>query len=340
MDSETYESWRWFLTFVADFVRAQQRTVTFVSDRHNGLVRSVKELFPDSPHCFCMNHLVSNVEKHYPGFMKPHMVKKLKDLAHCCVRDDFDVLVQEFRDEGGAWAKDFMDNLPRERYSIAWFDGQRWGEMTNNMSESFNSMIEDFRRMPIIEMLESLRVKVMSMMYEKRNASAKWHTILCPEMETVLKNTLAEGYHWRIFRSTGILFEVKANFNTFIVDIQQRTCSCLMWQHKGFPCSHALQALMHGGHKEAIYDYIEDYWKADFYRKSVDFAIYPVSDLDKPEMDLRTAPLKPPITKIPSGRPCVTRGKSGSEMKRSVTCSRCGLKGSHNRKRCKAVIGS
>ena len=92
---------------------------------------------------------------------------------------------------------------------------------------------------------------------------------------------LKEGMHWRISRSDMDVFEVRMKWNRFVVCLDDRTCTCVQWQHNCFPCSHALQVLHHDNHD--VFEYVEDYWKAD--RETYQFVMNPVSNLDKPNVN-------------------------------------------------------
>lgn len=335
VDCENDDNWRWFLHFIAEFVRQQPRPVTFFSDRHSGLVNGIKELFPGSPHCYCIKHLNQNIERRFGKFRSGEMLDLFGKMAYACTKPVFQEALNKFLTVGKRAAAEFLQGLEPDNYSIAWFPGKRFGEMSNATAESFNKMIEKFRRMPIMDMVEALRVKVMEMISFRRDAADKWCTVLCPKKEEEMKLLLREGMHWRIAKSNDIVYEVHGDTNIYKVNVYDRSCSCVQWQFNGFPCAHALQVLLHGGFK--LYDYIEYYWTIDFYKRSYEYSLFPVPDLDKPEYDLSTAPIKPPITKKQAGRPKTSRCKSHTELTRSVCCSRCGQPG-HNRAHCKNPI--
>ncbi|KAM2020074.1 hypothetical protein ACFX1T_022804 [Malus domestica] len=204
------------------------------------------------------------------------MMNLLANCAYACTPSDFDDCMAEFKDNGQGHVKNFLCDLPKENYAIAHFPGKRWGSMSNALSESFNAMVSNNQCMPLVDLLEDIRVRLMGSMAEKR-----------------------------IF--------VRTEWNRFIV-------------------------LQHGNRD--VFDYVDDYWKASFYRNTYQFVMHPFSDLEKPNVDTIINGVRPPITKIPFGRPKKTRIKSAGEIsgsKKTVTCSRCGRLG-HNKVSCKVVI--
>ncbi|BFG30700.1 hypothetical protein CerSpe_169740 [Prunus speciosa] len=171
---------------------------------------------------------------------------------------------------------------------------------------------------------------------QRRIEADKWTTILCPKMETRLWENAEAGRTWAVRRSSCTVFEVFADYSVMI-DLGQRKCSCRLWQIDGFPCTHAVAAIL--AKKDSVYDYVECYYSSDFFRKAYESPIFPIPDIGKGLGSNSSAAgvMLPPITKRPAGRPPTKRIKAFSEGTRPLKCSRCSVAG-HNRKTCKAVI--
>ena len=210
----------------------------------------------------------------------------------------------------------------------------RYGEMWSNVAESFNSWIRKERLLPIFQLVESIRVKLMEMNAERHIAAEKWNSYLCPEMENQLDKLMEVGRHWHISRSSEFVFEVRSD-DSVIVDLEKWYCSCCQWQIKGFPCSHAVAAIMHNDSNP--YDYIEDYFTADYYKSSYSFPIKPIPDIHQPPLDIvKDFVIKPPVARKQPGRPRVKRIKSNGEESRAMKCGRCKKLGHHNKNTCSA----
>ncbi|CAL2260034.1 unnamed protein product [Prunus armeniaca] len=151
--------------------------------------------------------------------------------------------------------------------------------------------------------------------------------------EDELKNLAAKGRHWRICRASESVFEVHADLSV-MVNLDERFCSCYQWQLLGFPCQHAIQVIQHFG--LCLYNFVDEYYKADFYKATYATPIFPIPDIKKPP--LGDVFLLPPHTRKPPGRPPTKRFKSSSETKRQVKCKRCGSCDRHNRRTCKVPI--
>ncbi|KAI0500280.1 hypothetical protein KFK09_018492 [Dendrobium nobile] len=65
MESECNESWIWFLTMLHDLLPAvaSRTNLCIIFDRHPGLVRGCREIFPSAAHHHCLRHLRENFKK-------------------------------------------------------------------------------------------------------------------------------------------------------------------------------------------------------------------------------------------------------------------------------------
>ncbi|KAM1720639.1 hypothetical protein ACFX12_022274 [Malus domestica] len=167
------------------------------------------------------------------------MVQLFKNCAYSSTPEVFDVNLQILRKKGGGLIDKFFEDLTKENYSDTFFLGARYGEMWSNVAESFNSWIRKERLLPIFQLVESIRVKLMVMNAERRIAAEKWNSYLCPEMENQLDKLLRVGRHWHINRS--------------------------------------IAAIMHNNGNP--YDYIEDYFTTDYYKSSYSFPIESIPDI-------------------------------------------------------------
>ncbi|CAN6554679.1 unnamed protein product [Malus baccata var. baccata] len=144
--------------------------------------------------------------------------------------------------------------------------------------ESFNAMVSNSHCMPLLDLLDDIRVRLMGSMAEKRIFGQNIHMTLCPKKENEMKLMLKQGMHWRIGRSDAVVFQV----------------------------------LQHDNHD--VFYYVDDYRKASFYLKTYQFVMHPFLDLEMPNVDTIINGVRPPITKISSRRPKQTRIKSAGKI--------------------------
>ena len=65
VDAENKENCRWFAKQLAMIMADDYRQIVFMSDRGAGFLETVKEVFPNSPHSYCIHHLKMNLNGWY-----------------------------------------------------------------------------------------------------------------------------------------------------------------------------------------------------------------------------------------------------------------------------------
>ncbi|KAL7212567.1 hypothetical protein ACSBR2_015290 [Camellia fascicularis] len=118
--------------------------------------------------------------------------------------------------------------------------------MYSNVAESFNSWIRDARHLPIINLLDMIRLQIMNMNSDRRLLSSKWNKVLCPHMDSVLEKAFLDGRTWNVSLSSDNVFEVH-DFSSVMVDLGLRTCSYRKWEINRYPCQHAVAAIFRSG---------------------------------------------------------------------------------------------
>ena len=52
-------------------------------------------------------------------------------------------------------ALNWVDNIPKEKWTHAYDEGRRWGHMTSNIVESWNSVFKGTRNLPVTPIVQS-----------------------------------------------------------------------------------------------------------------------------------------------------------------------------------------
>ncbi|XP_039114636.1 uncharacterized protein LOC120249979 [Dioscorea cayenensis subsp. rotundata] len=317
-DNEMDANWMWFLSKLGDTIYDDDeyvKIITFISDRSKGLINVVAKVFPSSPHAYCLRHLEAN-------FMKAN------------VRLEFDDAVANLLNTSADAHQWLMQKSDLAHWANYMFKGDRWGEMYSNVSESFNAWIKEARHLPVTNMVDSIRFKLMGMLCHRREQSQRWERRICPVIHRKIEELVEESRNLLVGRSDGDHFEVVDQKN-YCISLNARTCSCRRWQVYGIPCKHACAAILQTDTN--IHRYIVDYFTVDSYRQAYAEAIFPVPDNDKPDDINRELLVRPPITKKPVGR--LRRKRLGSQPSsvHELRCSRCHDAG-HNSRSCNVSI--
>ena len=80
--------------------------------------------------------------------------------------------------------------------------------MWSNVAESFSAWISNERLLPIYQLVDGIRIKLMEMNAERHLEANRWTTFLCPEMEAEMVASIEVGRHWLVRWSSESVFEV------------------------------------------------------------------------------------------------------------------------------------
>ncbi|XP_021992060.1 uncharacterized protein LOC110888868 [Helianthus annuus] len=212
--------------------------------------------------------------------------------------------------------------------------------IVNNMAETFNGFIIQSRAKHIIDMLEDIRLAVMTGLVTKHNEMSRKNVVVCPRIQAKkLDKEKEKAYLCTVYPSSNTVFQVKS-FDDVSVDIVKRSCTCGKWDLTGIPCYHvcAVAAFMHKNSE----DFVHSYLTKEVYLKSYEYTVPPLpSEKYWPIVDL---PLDPPPVKIGPRRPKKNRKKDPQETKKKtgklgrhgtlMGCKNCHERG-HNISSCK-----
>lgn len=334
-DAESDDSWHWFLLQLKS-VLSTSCPITFVADREKGLKTSIAEIFEGSFHAYCLRYFTEQLFRDLKGQFS-HEVKRLmiEDLyaaAYATKPEGFQNSMESIKkisEEAYNW---IIQNEP-QNWANSFFQGTRYNHMTSNFGELFYSWAADADELPITQMVDVIRGKIMELIVARKTASDQWDTRLSPSMEEKLKKEGQRTHSFSVLQSTCSTYEVCGDV-TEVVDIDRWECSCKSWQLTGVPCCHAIAVI--GGIGQSVYDYCSRYCTTESYRLTYSEVVHPIScvELSASKDSQLVVTVTPPPTKRPPGRPATKRFGSQEVVKRHLHCSRCKGLG-HNKSTCK-----
>ncbi|KAL0404563.1 UNVERIFIED_CONTAM: hypothetical protein Sradi_2097100 [Sesamum radiatum] len=190
------------------------------------------------------------------------------------------------------------------------------------MSESFNHYILEARDLPIIEMFEWIRRKLMTRIQVKRDGMAKLNGDVCPNIMRKLEKQRHESRNCFPSWAGEDKYEIMHFMQNHIVYLNDKHCSCGMFQMCGFPCCHAVAAINY--HRQNLEDFVHPYFKKDTYLRVYSHMINPVPGMhDYEESPL--GPVNPPHVVKRVGRPKKARRKDANDTREPTKASRRGL---------------
>ena len=145
-----------------------------------GLVQAVREVFPLAEHRQCARHIFANFRKKFSGAPFENLFWKASKAS---TENRFNAAMEEIKKINTAAYQHLMERDPKT-WSRAYFKvGLLCDSVENGNSESFNNVIHEARKKPIITMLEDMRLYVMERMYHMRIQAEGWSRLnVCPKI--------------------------------------------------------------------------------------------------------------------------------------------------------------
>ncbi|XP_020270877.1 uncharacterized protein LOC109846064 [Asparagus officinalis] len=312
--------------------------LVILSDADKGIKQSLKDIFLDAYHSRCVLHLVENYklklrEMGFASSAAQRISKLLEFAAYKYTEGEFNAVLHQIRMTDQRAYQVALSYGP-SNWANSVFPGIRYGHITSNVAESFNSWIRVARTLPICDMMDHIRVKIIERMNTCREMATKWNSYLCPEAEKILQENVTKGSTLEVSHSTAEIFEVSST-KSVQVDLEHKSCTCRAWDILRIPCKHACAAInfMH----RDVYQFCDWFMTTEAFRRSYEPILFPVPNYDKPDVTDETISILPPKTTKRHGRNKNRRINNRSESRRVIRCSRCHAEG-HNRATCTEPI--
>ena len=152
--------------------------------RIQGLIEAVKDILPAAEHRQCARHIYANFKKRFNLAQFENLFWKASKASTVT---QFNGVMNEIRQINPA-AYDYLTEKNPNSWSRAFFQlGNACDAVENGYSESFNSVLQEARKKPIISMLEDIRLYVMARLYNMRMKGQNWNRYrVCPNIRTEL----------------------------------------------------------------------------------------------------------------------------------------------------------
>ncbi|PKU61943.1 hypothetical protein MA16_Dca023140 [Dendrobium catenatum] len=257
-ESESRKSWEWFLKNLSEAFCCEIEHLAFISDMEKGLGEAIKVIFPKAEHRVCMRHLWKNIKKFFRCEDGQKLQKLVWTAANCFSQHTFNANFEEIRKLSPGvysylsaltckWSKSTFSQHIKNYYN------------TNNMSESFNSWVEEARSKPVVDLIDMIRGMIMEQRSQRKVNCSSWKGPLVPCMEEYLRDITTTKDHFLIRQSTPSKAEVEGRYERHEVDIENHICSCGFWQVSGLPCVHGA-AFIGSKHYNIWHTYVDDHY--------------------------------------------------------------------------------
>ena len=263
---------------------------------------------PGVDHRLCVRHLYNNFKKKHPGLILRDIFWRI---ATATYYKQWDRAMKELRSvstQAFDWVSGYS---PSQWCKHAFSVYPKCDSLTNNMCESFNSVILDSREKLVIHLVEDLRLYLMRKFQSCKDQMMKSEDELCKVTRKKLEKNINASGNWMSTWAGDDKFEVHCGAMQFIVDLADKSCTCRRWDLTGVPCCHAISCIFYK--KDPVEPYVNECLKMQTYAACYEPMVVPMNGLDMWE-DTGFELVGPPRKQRPPGRPKKHRKRDADEQ--------------------------
>ncbi|KAL0360179.1 UNVERIFIED_CONTAM: hypothetical protein Sradi_3702400 [Sesamum radiatum] len=179
----------------------------------------------------------------------------------------------------------FLDRINKEKWTASHDGGWRCGILTTNMSECINGVLKGARRLPVTAIVEITLQRTAHYFRERALRSAVmlsngqlWTDFAKKKFtdwgEKSITHTVTKYDHLQQSASVVTKRQQGLGFNTHVVKLANRECSCGKWNQFGIPCSHAQKVC--AAYNINAASMVKDYYDVRAYKNTYSKALQPV----------------------------------------------------------------
>lgn len=294
------ESKATYVWLMKTWLRAMSGTTpnVIITDQEKSLTAAIKEVFPTSRHCFSLWHVLERIPDILDDVIKQHenfMEKFRKCIFKSLTDEQFDMrwwkMVSRFELQENDWIHSLYED--RKRWVPTFMnDTFLAGMSTLQRSESINSYFDKYihKKITLKEFVRQYGT-ILQNRYEEEAISDfdTWHkqpALKSPspwekQMSTVYTHSIFKKFQVEVLGVVGCHPKKEsegATSMTFIVDDCEKSesftvmfdeaksevsCSCLLFQYKGYLCRHSMIVLQICGLSSIPSHYILKRWTKD-----------------------------------------------------------------------------
>jgi hypothetical protein len=294
--SETTDNWTWFMQQLHKAI-GKPSHLAISSEACKGLENAVKSVFPWAEHRECFCHLMQNFVEKFPGPMYGNMYPA----ARSYMQDRFEHYMNIIH-ETNSDVKPYLETYHKLLWMRSKFSEEiKCDFISNNLADLWNKWIKDMKDLPVAELADAIRSKIMDLLARRKKIGEKLDGEMLPIIVRQLNAMTRSLGHLRVVQGDRDQAEVaeitpEHEIIRHRVNLAKHTCTCREWQVSGKPCPHAL-ALIISTRNPRMADYLDPCYSVQKYKLAYAGVIHPLSDKSQwPKVNLGFN-LLPPLTK-------------------------------------------
>ena len=108
----------------------------------------------------------------------------------------------------------------------------------------FYQYVKDARHEPVLTMFETIRRQIMCIFQEKREWISKIKSHICPRIAQKLEERKKKVVEFDTIVTNKLAYEMSNISGTFVVNANERICTCHKWEMARIPCVHVCASLI------------------------------------------------------------------------------------------------
>ncbi|KAG9450284.1 hypothetical protein H6P81_010249 [Aristolochia fimbriata] len=234
VEKENINTWTWLISCLAPQVVRGRSPMCIISDRHSGIIRAVRDVFPrPHRHRFYIQHIIANQKKRYS-------VKDLNKMVWRCASAEivahYDHEIQILEEACPKAKAELTEDMIPEQWVLAYDGNMSFGKLTTNSSESVNSLLKRSRSLPVQALASAIFYRMNAWFVHRRDKAAHITTHLCPLIDAHLRTVVDDARHVHVVAYGDGIFQTGEHK----VNIMLKECTCRSFQIYQVPCVHAI----------------------------------------------------------------------------------------------------
>ena len=233
-------------------------------------MQAVQAILPHCSHRMCCHHILKNFQRRY---RQAGLTRMFWEAAKAPNVYEFQAAMKKIQTESKD-AFEWLDQLEVRSWAFHAMDPRvKCDHVTSNFVESFNAWVGEDRYKPPITMLETIRSKILNLIYNRQQKAARWNQHLTPGVYAKVKHLIRVSRHAEVRRCQLYEFEVQISGLHVGVKFDEGKCDCNAWQITGIPCVHALACI--SCIRANVDDYVHTYFTTEVWRRSFASVVHP-----------------------------------------------------------------
>ncbi|CAA7017279.1 unnamed protein product [Microthlaspi erraticum] len=238
VDAENNESWGWFMNKLQQCFSSHHMVI--ISDRHPSIPNACLNVLPWVTRGICYYHLQGNIVSKSELGAKDLMYL-VKGAAYAHTLREYNRCMASIRAAKPALAN-YLELADPKLWSRVHFPGDRYNIKTSNIAESINSALKRAKGFPIPYLLQFIREKLGVWFAKRREDALSLQTPYSKGVEYLLAIRTHHAETYTVEHIDGWTFNVIGGGGHYIVNLENRSCECGVFQIEKIPCSHAIAA--------------------------------------------------------------------------------------------------